>query len=75
MAMLAAWLGLRGALLSFGIGVLLGGVAGIAVLARASGKNRALTKLPLGTFLCVGGIVSALWGSSLIAAYLRWCGF
>ncbi len=75
MAMLAAWLGLPRALLSFGIGVVLGGLVGVAVLARAKGKDRALTKLPLGTFLCIGGIVSALWGRSLIVAYLRWCGF
>ena len=33
-----------------------------------------MTKLPLGTFLCVGGIVSALWGMPIIAAYLRFEG-
>ena len=33
-----------------------------------------LSKLPLGTFLCIGGIISALWGQPIIAAYLRWVG-
>jgi leader peptidase (prepilin peptidase) / N-methyltransferase len=79
MAMLAAWLGLSGALLSFFIGVALGSVAALIVLAnpasRAKESNWALTKLPLGTFLCVGGIVSALWGQPILAAYLRWAGF
>jgi leader peptidase (prepilin peptidase)/N-methyltransferase len=34
-----------------------------------------LRKLPLGTFLCIGGIVSALWGQPILSAYLRWAGF
>jgi leader peptidase (prepilin peptidase)/N-methyltransferase len=78
MAMLAAWLGLEGALLSFTVGIAVGTVVALVVLAlpsrRASGEGWALTKLPLGTFLCVGGIVSALWGQPVIAAYLRWSG-
>ena len=38
-------------------------------------KTWALSKLPLGTFLCIGGIVSSLWGQPILAAYLRWAGF
>jgi leader peptidase (prepilin peptidase) / N-methyltransferase len=79
MALLAAWLGLPGALLSFAIGVLLAAFAGIYVLAipaaRTNPQSWATSKLPLGTFLCVGGIVSSLWGQPIIAAYLRWAGF
>jgi leader peptidase (prepilin peptidase)/N-methyltransferase len=79
MAMLAAWLGLQGALLSFAIGVVLGAVAALVVLALPTlRKNRegwAVTKLPLGTFLCVGGIVSSFCGEQMIHAYLRWAGF
>jgi leader peptidase (prepilin peptidase)/N-methyltransferase len=78
MAMLGAWLGLSGALLSFAIGVLLGTVFALIVLAIPSGRRESdtwlLSKLPLGTFLCVGGIISALWGHPLIATYLRWVG-
>lgn len=79
MALLAAWLGLPGALVAFAVGVLLGAVVAIVVLAapasRASSESRALTKLPLGTFLCIGGIVSGLWGQHILAAYIRWAGF
>ena len=47
----------------------------LAVPAARTDKNAwALQKLPLGTFLCIGGIVSALWGQPIIAAYLRWAG-
>jgi leader peptidase (prepilin peptidase)/N-methyltransferase len=78
MALLAAWLGLPGALLSLAIGAILGSLAALALLAvPASSRNSeswATTKLPLGTFLCIGGIISALWGQPLIAAYLRWAG-
>jgi leader peptidase (prepilin peptidase)/N-methyltransferase len=78
MALLAAWLGLRGALLAFGLGVVLGAVVSLALLAIPSGRNQSeswtVAKVPLGTFLCIGGVVSALWGGPLIAAYLHWVG-
>jgi leader peptidase (prepilin peptidase) / N-methyltransferase len=79
MAMLGAWLGLSGALLSFGIGVVLG--AGFALVAfavpaaRRKSETWLVAKLPLGTFLCIGGIVSALWGQPIIEAYRTWAGF
>ncbi len=79
MAMLAAWLGLSGALLSFAIGVVLGSLAAIVLLARrtksTSTESLATAKLPLGTFLCIGGIVASLWGQPIIVAYLQWAGF
>jgi leader peptidase (prepilin peptidase)/N-methyltransferase len=79
MAMLAAWLGFPGALLAFGVGVVLGSIAALVLLAlpssRADAGGWAHIKLPLGTFLCIGGIVSGLWGAPIIAAYLRWSGF
>ena len=78
MALLGAWLGFQGALLSFGIAVVLGAVVGLILLAvpadRRIGDSWALIKLPLGTFLCVGGIISSLWGQQIIAAYLRLAG-
>jgi leader peptidase (prepilin peptidase)/N-methyltransferase len=78
MAMLAAWLGLPGALLAFSIGVVVGAAAALLLLAvpaaRRESQTLAVTKLPLGTFLCIGGIVSALWGQPILAAYLRWSG-
>jgi leader peptidase (prepilin peptidase)/N-methyltransferase len=79
MALLAAWLGLPGALLAFALGAILGSVAALVVLgfpaARHGSETWAASKLPFGTFLCIGGIVSSLWGQPIIAAYLRWAGF
>jgi leader peptidase (prepilin peptidase) / N-methyltransferase len=79
MAMLGAWLGLSGALLSFGLGVALGSVVALTVLAlrkkHDDAAGWALQKLPLGSFLCIGGIASGLWGERIIHAYLRWAGF
>jgi leader peptidase (prepilin peptidase)/N-methyltransferase len=79
MALLGAWLGFPGALLAFGLGVVLGAVAAVVLLAIPSARHDsdswAMSKLPLGTFLCIGGIVSSQWGERIIAAYLRWAGF
>lgn len=79
MAMLGAWLGLSGALLSFGIGVILGASFAVAALAlpaaRRGSDSWLAAKLPLGTFLCIGGVVSALWGQPIIEAYRQWAGF
>jgi leader peptidase (prepilin peptidase)/N-methyltransferase len=78
MALLAAWLGLPGAMLAFCIGAILGAVAALVLLASPSMRNQsetlATTKLPLGTFLCIGGIVSSLWGRQILDAYLRYSG-
>ncbi len=79
MALLAAWLGLPGALLAFAIGVVLGAVIALVLLAipaaRTNPQSWATSKLPLGTFLCIGGIVSSLWGPSILVSYVRWAGF
>lgn len=79
MALLAAWLGLPGALLAFLLGVVLGAAVALILLvvpsARRDSESWALGKFPLGTFLCIGGIVSSLWGQPILAAYLRWAGF
>ena len=79
MALLAAWLGLPGALLAFGLAVVLGALVALIMLViptRRTDKNVwALQKLPLGTFLCIGGIISALWGQPIIVAYRHWSGF
>lgn len=78
MAMLAAWLGLPGAVLSFVLAVGMGAVFAFALLAqpkaRRGAKSWATTALPFGTFLGIGGIVSALWGGQILNAYLVWSG-
>jgi len=78
MAMLAAWLGLPGALLAFGLGAVIGTLV-IALLMMIPSMRRddeplSTRKIPFGTFICIGGIISSLWGQPLIAAYLRWAG-
>ncbi|MGA9672695.1 MAG: prepilin peptidase [Terracidiphilus sp.] len=79
MALLAAWLGISGALLSFAIGVVLGALVAVVLLIaprkESDSSEWSLRKLPLGTFLCIGGIISALSGQPIIAAYLHWAGF
>jgi len=79
MALLAAWLGLDGALLAFALGVFLGVLVALVLLINprkeSNAGNWSLRKLPLGTFLCIGGIISSLWGQPIIAAYLHWAGF
>jgi leader peptidase (prepilin peptidase)/N-methyltransferase len=79
MALLAAWLGLPCALLAFVLGVVLGALFALGQLAIPATRNQperwAMSKLPLGTFLCIGGIVSSLWGQTILAAYRRWAGF
>ena len=79
MALLAAWLGFPGALLAFGLGVVLGALLalGILLIPRHPPQQErwAQLKMPLGTFLCIGGIISALWGEKVISAYMHWAGF
>ena len=75
MAMLAAWLGLPGALLAFFFGVVLGALFAIPILIAGKQKQAGAVKLPLGTFLCIGGIISALWGHPILATHLSWAGF
>jgi leader peptidase (prepilin peptidase)/N-methyltransferase len=78
MALLAAWLGLPDALLSFVLGVVLGSLVAIVLRlipsAQQDSENWWLSKFPLGTFLCIGGIISSLWGQPVLAAYFRWAG-
>ena len=79
MAMIGGWLGVRCAVLAFGIAVILAALFALVMLvlpsARASKKPWRLRKLPFGTFLCVGAAVSAFWGVPLVTAYLSWAGF
>jgi leader peptidase (prepilin peptidase)/N-methyltransferase len=78
MVLLAVWLGPYDTTFAFFVGVVLGALVALVLLAfpntRRDSEMWAVSKLPLGTFLCVGGIVSSLWGNAIIAAYLRWSG-
>jgi len=79
LAMIGGWLGVRCAVLAFGIAVILGAlfalVTRVLPSARAGNQPWKLQKLPFGTFLSIGAVVSAFWGVPLAAAYLSWAGF
>jgi len=82
MAMLGGWLGasdLKLALLAFAIGVVTAAAYALILVAnpamRGEGKTWLEEKLPFGTFLALGGIVSGLWGAPMVAAYMARAGF
>lgn len=67
MAMIAAFLGFAPAMLALFIGVLLGAFYGVILLAKR--RANATSQLPLGTFLCIGGLVAALLAEPMLAWY------
>lgn len=67
LAMVAGFLGFWPAVLTLFLGTLLATAYALILLAR--GRAHALTALPFGSFLCAGGLVTALFGSHLIAYY------
>lgn len=67
LAMIAAFLGLWPALLTLFAGVLLASFYGTALLLR--GRANALTRLPLGSFLGVAGLLAALYSERVFAWY------
>jgi leader peptidase (prepilin peptidase)/N-methyltransferase len=68
LAMIAAFLGFWPAVLSLFVGTLTAGLYGALLLAR--GKVGATSKLAFGSFLCVGGLVAAVYGNRLIDMYI-----
>ena len=67
LAMIAAFLGFWPAILSLFLGVILTSAYALTLLVRR--RANALTRLPLGTFLAIGGLIAALFGASLIGWY------
>ena len=67
LAMIAAFLGFWPAMLALFTGLLLATAYAITLLARR--RAGALTRLPFGSFLGAGGLVSALCGPEIIAWY------
>lgn len=67
-AMIGAFLGLKGALLTLIAGSVLGSVTGLAYIAITR-KDIGSYQLPLGTFLAIGGAAVAMFGGPLIAWY------
>jgi len=67
MALIAGFLGFWPAMLAFFIGIVLCSVYSLSLIVR--GKASAATRLPLGSFLCVGGLIAAVFGPGVIAWY------
>ncbi len=68
MAMVGAFLGWQGALLTFGLGAVVAALAGAALLARSRENLRAM--LPLGTYLCLTAIFSLFAGNAVWRWYI-----
>lgn len=68
LAMVGAFLGAGGVLLTLVLGTLAGSVVGLALVARRGTDLQA--QLPFGVFLAAGGLVALFAGEPLIGAYL-----
>ncbi|MCB1008161.1 MAG: prepilin peptidase [Acidobacteria bacterium] len=68
LAMIGAFLGGTGVVVTLVVSTLLGSLAGLALLARGRGGMDA--KLPFGVFLSAGGIFSLFAGEAVARAYL-----
>ena len=68
LAMIAAFLGFWPAVLSLFIGTLTAAFYGAVLLAR--GRAQATSKLAFGSFLCIGGLLAAMYGNRLIGMYI-----
>ena len=70
MAMVGAFVGLGGALLTVLLGSLLGLLIGVPILWRRGESTVMGAYLPLGTFLAMGAAIAHGWGDALIDWYL-----
>jgi leader peptidase (prepilin peptidase)/N-methyltransferase len=66
-AMLGAFLGAEGTLLAVLLGTAAGAAVGLTLIALGRGSRR--MKVPLGSFLALGGLVSLLAGEKVLAWY------
>lgn len=69
-ALLGAWLGWPGVLMSGFLACLLGAIVG--GIAQATGHLRRGQPIPFGPFLALGAVLTVFMGERLIAAYLGW---
>lgn len=67
-AMLGAFLGWQGLLITIFLASLSGSIAGLALVARGRGGRR--TALPFGTFLAPVAVLVYVWGADLLRWYL-----
>jgi leader peptidase (prepilin peptidase)/N-methyltransferase len=67
-AMIGAFLGIRGALLTVVLGSVLGSVIGLAYI-KLTKRDTATYQLPFGTFLGVAALIAAMAGEGLMGWY------
>jgi leader peptidase (prepilin peptidase) / N-methyltransferase len=68
LAMVGAFLGVPGTILTFVLASYFGGLAGIALIVSRSGGL--MSKLPFGTFIAVAALIASVYGEHIIAWYL-----
>ena len=68
LAMVGAFLGIPGTIVTFVLASYLGGLTGIALI--VSRRGGLMSKLPFGTFLAVAALVASVYGERLIAWYV-----
>jgi leader peptidase (prepilin peptidase)/N-methyltransferase len=66
-AMIAAFLGFWLSVFALFLGIVLCSIYALTLIARR--RATATTRLPLGTFLCIGGLLAAILGAPVIAWY------
>ncbi|HUO86287.1 MAG TPA: prepilin peptidase [Thermoanaerobaculia bacterium] len=69
LAMIGAFLGWKGVLVTLFFASIAGSVVGLALL--AAGRGGLGSRLPFGVFLAMGGTVALFWGRAMIDSYLR----
>jgi leader peptidase (prepilin peptidase)/N-methyltransferase len=68
LAMVGAFLGWKGVLVTLFVASLVGSAVGLGLIALGRGGMK--SRLPFGVFLAVGGAVALFWGRALVDAYL-----
>jgi prepilin signal peptidase PulO-like enzyme (type II secretory pathway) len=71
MAMVGAFLGVGGALLTIMLGAVLGLVIGVPLMAHRRELKPLGSYMPLGTFLALGAAIAHGWGPVIIEWYVR----
>ncbi len=62
------FLGWKIELVAFFIGILLGAIVGVALM--AAGKKGRKSRVPFGPFLAAGAVIALFWGQAILDAYL-----
>lgn len=70
LALFGAWLGWQALPVVILLSSLVGAIAGLAFILVA-GRDRRLP-IPFGPFLCVAGLIAALWGNDIMSSYLQY---